>query len=317
MRFEDRYHQTDVFQRALIADALCDADLLLRGYLQPIIDYEVNYLESRHLVSGVGGWSYFPTVPEVPPDADDLGQVMQVLLHCGYKEKIRAYCELPLNVLLHDNVHPDGSFETWIIPAANRTQEQERQMKWSESMWGIGPHNEVIANLLYALVTYDSEQFFETVQRGVTYLETQQKADGSWISRWYYGPYYGTYVCLRLLAVVRPDSHAVHRALCFLHQSQRSDDGWGLEGMSDPLSTSLALLGLASIQRRNDVNNLDRVVRALVYLQNAQQSDGGWPHVQFICPKEGKPYSSRTVTGLYVLKAAVAWHRLTASTGAF
>ncbi len=307
------YHYGDVFQRALIADALCEADHLLHGQLQPVIGYEANYLTSRRLASGVGGWSYFPTVPELAPDADDLGQVMQVLLRTELKEKVAEYCETPLAVLLHDNTRPDGSFETWIVPATGRTSQQACQAEFNQSKWGVGPDNEVMANLLYALEIYDPMRLADTIQHGVNYLESQQEANGSWMSRWYYGPYYGTYVCLRLLAVARPGSPTIRHALRFLRQSQHADGGWGLEEASDPLSTSLALLGLASVQESVDnPGDLGPAEQALGYLQRSQESDDGWSSVRFIRPRMNEPYSSRTITHVYVLKAAVVWHRLTA-----
>jgi len=144
-------------------------------------------------------------------------------------------------------------------------------------------------------------------------LETRQEVNGSWASRWYYGPYYGTYVCLRLFAVARPNSLAIHHALHFLGKSQHADGGWGLDDQSDPLSTSLTLLGLASAQEC-DNDDLRQVKRALAYLQHTQESDMGWPDIRFICPRANEPYSSRTITSVYVLKAAVAWHNLTAKT---
>lgn len=310
------YHYGDVFQRALIADALCDVAPTLNGHLQPIVDHELNYLLSRRLTSGVGGWSYFPTVPELAPDADDLGQVMQVLLRAGRREKIVKYCEPPLATLLRDNARADGSFETWIVPATGRTPEQERQAEFNQSKWGVGPDNEVMANLLYALALYDPMRFDETIRNGIAYLESQQEANGCWMSRWYYGPYYGTYVCLRLLSAARPESPTTRGALRFLRQDQNIDGGWGLEETSDPLSTSLALLGLASVQDGDSSSDPDRAERALSYLRHSQESDEGWPSIQFIRPRMNEPYSSRTIVNAYVLKATTAWHQLAGKTPA-
>jgi squalene-hopene/tetraprenyl-beta-curcumene cyclase len=308
------FHYGDVFQRALIADTLCDVNALLDDRLHPVIEHEVDHLKDSRLTYGVGGWSYFPSLPELSPDADDLGQVMQVLLRSGHQEDVATYCEKPLTVLLQDNAHPDGSFETWIVPATGRTPQQERQAEFNLSHWGAGPHNEVIANLLYALVLYDSERYAEVIQHGIAYLETQQDDDGSWESRWYYGLYYGTYVCLRLFAATRPASLAIHRAVHFLQKAQLLDGGWGWDGTSDPLSTSLALLGLASAQRGScDTDDLDRAHQALSYLRHVRAPDNSWSNVRFIRPRMNDPYGSRSITTMYVLKAATAWHRLTQS----
>ena len=305
------YHSSDSFQRALIADTLCDANDLLDGQLQSWLDYEVRYLVHCRLTSGVGGWSYYPSVPEIAPDADDLGQVMQALLRSGHQDAVKEYCEPPLTVLLRDNARPDGSLETWIVPAHGRTPQQERQAECNRSKWGSGPDNEVMANQLYALLLYKPWDFADTVQRGVTYLEMQQEDDGHWVSQWYYGPYYGTFVCLRLLAAARPESATIPRALQFLRSHQCPDGGWGLDDASDPLSTALALLGLAVTQAMcGELKDHERAAQALTYLQRSQETDQGWPHVLFIRPRANDPYGSRTITSMYVLKAAVAWHRL-------
>ena len=289
------YHSSDIFQRALIADALCDANALLDEHIQPWLDYEVDYLVHCRLTSGVGGWSYYPSVPEIAPDADVLGQVMQALLRSGHQDAMKEYGEPPLTVLLRDNARADGSLETWIVPTHGRTPQQERQAECNRLRWGTGPDNEVMANLLYALRLYKPLDFAETVQRGVTYLETQQEDDGSWVSTWYYGPYYGTFVCLRLLAAARPDSPAIPRALQFLRHHQRPDGGWGLDDASDPLSTALALLGLAVTQEMHgELKDHERAAQALISLQRSQETEQGWPRVQFIRPRADVPYGSRT-----------------------
>lgn len=238
-------HQGDIFARALITDTLCDLRAHFGEVWQPLIEREINYLVGCQRQTGVGGWGYFPYLPELPPDADDLAQIMQVLVRSGRRDEAKKACELPLAVLLNDNYYPDGSFETWIIPKHNPTPEQQLQGEWARLAWGMGPDPDVMANLLYALALYDGERFSQVIEKGVTYLENQQKADGSWQSSWYHGPFYGTYVCLRLLALVRPLSPSIEQGMNFLGASQREDGGWGVEEISEPLSTTLALLGLA------------------------------------------------------------------------
>lgn len=310
-RVSTDYCAGDVFQRALILDGLCDAQALLGEQLRPVLDAEIAHLLECRRTTGVGGWSYFPSVPEIAPDADDLGQVMQALLRSGCCDQIDTLCEIPLEVLLHDASHPDGGFETWIVPAHNRTPEQERQAACNGTMWGKGPDNEVMANLLYALTLYDPARFAAPIQAGVAYLEQHQDADGHWASSWYYGPFYGTCVCLRLLAGVKPDSPAVDRAQQFLASRQHADGGWGLDQRSDPLSSALALLGLATAQQaRASAASESQLAAALAYLQAQQGDDGGWSGADFIRPKADAPYRSRTLSTLFVLKATLAWNEL-------
>lgn len=308
----DDFQYTDIFQRALIADVLCDADELLDGQLKPLIDYEVNYLLSRRRSSGIGGWSYFPNVPEIPPDADDLGQIMQVLLRSGHKGEIEATCGTPLEVLLTDRSYDTGAFSTWIIPNENRTPEEKLQAHWAEHHWDKGHDNEVMANLLYALSLYDREHFSETIDRGISFIETQQEDSGSWRSTWYHGPYYGTYVCVRVLMETRPSSPSVAKALAFLCNNQNVDGGWGENG-SDPLSTSLAMLALAQLQQSFKNGHKDWcgfVDRAYDYLIRTRgESDIAWPSCPLIfMGKIIHSYGSRTLTTTFIAKAAMAWY---------
>ena len=320
----DDFQYTDIFQRALIADVLCDADELLDGQLKPLIDYEVNYLLSRRRSSGIGGWSYFPSIPEIPPDADDLGQIMQVLLRSGRKDKIEATCGTPLKTLLTDRSYDTGALSTWIIPNENRTPEEKLQAHWAEHHWDKGHDNEVMANLLYALSLYDRECFSETIVRGISFIETQQEENGSWRSTWYHGPYYGTYVCGRVLMETRPSSPSVAKASAFLCNNQNADGGWGNNG-SDPLSTSLAMLALAQLQQKFKNGYKDWhgcVDRAYDYLIRTREKSGtAWPSCPLIAMgkiihvgidtsrTEALSYGSRTLTTAFIAKAAMAWYR--------
>lgn len=307
---EAEYHYGDVFQRALIADALCDASAALGADLRPVVGYEVRHLLDSYQTEGVGGWCYFHDVEEIAPDADDLGQVMQVLVRAGCGDDAARLCEAPLSVLLRDNTRPDGGIETWIVPAEGRTPQQERQLEFNTTRWGTGPDIEVMANILYGLALYDRARFEETIRRGTDYLVALQDAEGSWQSRWYYGSFYGTYVCLRLLAATDPRSSAVGRAARFLRASQREDGGWGTGEESDSLSTALALLALSYVEEvESDPVNDEIAARGLESLRASADADQGWAGVPFIRPRASEPYGSRTITSSYVLKAACRWAR--------
>jgi squalene-hopene/tetraprenyl-beta-curcumene cyclase len=320
---QHEWQRGDVFQRAVIADVLCDADEMVGGRLRPAIDYEISYLLSRRGAAR-GGWRYFPDLPELPPDADDLGQIMQVLIGNGRLEDVRRHCAGALSILLDDNRHRGGSFETWIIPANGRTPEEELQAHYARLLWGTGADPEVVANLLYALVLFDRSRFAETIRRGAGYLRRQQQDDGSWTSTWYRGPYYGTYACLRLLCSLSPRSLAVRRAAEFLCRTQHGDGGWGAAGESNALDTALALAGLAT-QGNIAVGHdevVERAEHARAYLCRTRQEDGGWPVCEFIRMDTGRAsgtvapvltYGSSTMTTTFVLKAALLWHRLTGS----
>ncbi len=309
-----QYQRGDVFQRALIADILCDANHVLSGQLQSVIDSEISYLLDQR-ARGRCGWSYFPKLPELPADADDLAQIVQVLWHSGHQHEMQQYCAEPIAILLQDNRHPDGSIETWILPGSGLTEAEKRQAGFARTMWGTGPDPDVMANLFYALTLTGREQFQDQIRTGLTYLIKHQKSDGSWSSTWYHGPFYGTYVCVRLLVRVAPECEAIGSAVDFLTGSQLADGSWG-----NPLDTCLALLGLACVQATGFAASWqhDVAARALAYLQ-ACGKDGSWPRCEFIRMDTGRAslsqspvlsYGSRTMTTTFVLKAALSWHHL-------
>lgn len=322
-----QYQRGDVFQRALIVDILCDANgMLNNGELSPIIEHEVRYLLSRR-DPGHCGWSYFPELPELPADADDLGQVMQVLWRTGHQRDLEEYCTRPLSIF-DENCHSDGSWETWIIPNSERTHAQSRQAEFVQSMWSTGPDPEVVANLLYALTLLDRDRFCQQIDRGVKYLQNQQSKEGCWSSTWYHGPYYGTYVCLRLLFQVSPEAEPIQLAADFLRRRQNKDGGWGSEESSNALDTSLALLALALVQgsRFATPQNCQAATAALAFLQRYRSGDGSWPKSEFIRMDTGRAtgavstvvsYGSQTITTGFVVKAALAWHALPQAGDAF
>jgi squalene-hopene/tetraprenyl-beta-curcumene cyclase len=336
------YYSGDIFQRAIIADVLCDADLEVSGQLQPIIQYEADYLLKNQATDGIKGWRYFPELMDLPPDTDDLAQVMQVLWRAGRQADITDACEPVLQLLLRENAHADGSLETWIVPTTRRTPQQERHAELVAKLWGSGGDPEVVANLVYALFLYDFQRFSDVIARANQYIEAHQSSEGYWKTRWYLEPYYGIYACLRALCATNAESLSIKRAAEFLRRAQNADGGWGKEAQSDPLSTALALLALSFIpsaqglpyqqehqQHQQDVQNeivsagatmvsaqsesdLARATHALAYLQNCQQADNSWASCQFIYVGFGEFRGSRTLTTAFVLKATLAWERIMA-----
>ena len=308
------YQRGDVFQRALIADALCDSAERWSLELRPVIEPEVDYLLSRRS-SERCGWRYFPDLPELPPDADDLAQIIQLLWRLGRSREIRELCSGPLSQLFRDNSHPDGSFETWIIPRDLPTPEEARQAEFVRNMWGAGPDPDVMANLLYALVLADGEDYAGRIARGVAWLCARQTPEGCWNSTWYHGPYYGTYVCTRLLSRTSPAAGNIERAAAFLRTTQYVDGSWG-----SALDTALALLALAYVQASpfGDAGDVDRASRALASLRVTAEPDGAWAAHDFIRMDTGRAagtvapilsYGSRTITTAFAVKAAALWDR--------
>jgi squalene-hopene/tetraprenyl-beta-curcumene cyclase len=306
----------DVYQRSLLAETLCEAQRLAGRDLEPAVAHEVAYLLGRAQSQPPGGWSYFPELPELPADADDLAQMIRLLCLAGRREQVPSRCGPALDALLQTGAHPDGSLETWILPAERNLRRQQRQAQFVELAWGTGPDPEVMANLLHALHVYEAVRFAETIERGLDFIERAQADDGSWSSTWYYGPFYGVFVASRVLAAARPFSTSLSRAIGFVRESQLRDGGWGV-GDADALSTSLALHTLALAPAEiTDASDHERASRARQWLEAARRADGwrGCPFIQMnVNRASGGPirtvfYSSRTITTAFVLRGALAWH---------
>lgn len=305
------YYYGDIFQRALLLETFCVVQNSLNVNLDHIIERELDYLiQNRCRDDAVGGWRYFTDVLEIAPDADDLGQIIQALVLSGNNQLVLEHCEKPLKVLLHNNLLENGAVETWVVPKINRTALQETQHQYNSAKWGSGPDNEVVANLFYGLSLYDSFRFKREIENGAVYLETTQESAGYWESRWYYGVFYGTHVCTRLIARVRPESDSLKKAREYLFDTQNADGGWGDGSRSDQLSTSLALLALSTCGISEVLKNQEKIIAGLKSLKRSLDEKEKWQLVTFIKPRIGEPYSSRTITAMYVCKAAAAWQSL-------
>ncbi len=300
-------HIGDVFQRALLCDALIDVNQLNKIDIQKLIDEEVQYLMSQRLNDNVGAWNYFPSVKEIAADADDLGQMMQVLFRNGNTELIDKYCSTGIKILFHERYHDDGGIETWIIPKKKRTAIQKKQEKMNNTYWGVGPDIEVMSNFLYAMVLYDKSEYQSAIDKSLGYIIAQQDDAGYFESRWYYGNYYGTYVTVRLLNELKDDSEAILpillKSVDYILCNQNKDGGWGLEGEdSDATNTALSALTLMLVESyiHFDISKLELGIE---YLKKTQGLNGGWSATNFIKPRLNDPYLSDVLTTAYALKA--------------
>ncbi|MBL7727303.1 MAG: class 1 isoprenoid biosynthesis enzyme [Dinghuibacter sp.] len=312
----------DTFQRALVADIFCDCMHLNRDYFLRLSLSELSYLKRKRQKDEIGGWSYYPGIPEVAADADDLGQMLQVFVRTGNTATIPAFFEKPIAVLLEHRRNNDGGIETWIIPRHTRHEAYQRQEHFNQ-IWGTGPDVEVMANFLYGLCLYNYPRFRNEIVAGCNYLLTQQTENNLWEPKWYYGPYYGTYTVLRLFrAVSVQEPHFRERykktiapaTFATLLAMQKEDGSWGLNGQGDYLSTSLAALSLCCVNGNsgNPVQFKKKAAMAAAYLA-ACPEDAGYSafNTPFIRPRVKDPYSSKTITTGYMVKALLGLAPLT------
>lgn len=300
-----KLHIGNVFQRAILTEIYCDVEENL-GFTEwkELINQQINFITDNKLKTRIGGWSYFPTCKEISADADDLGQIIQIFKRTSNEILIEKYCKKPIEILLKERGNPDGGIETWILPKNNLNSLEKLQKHYNKTKWGEGPDNEVVANFIYGLVLLNEEKYQNKIDLSVSFLLNTQNKEGFWASRWYYGNYYGTYVCLRLFSKLNLQNDNISKAIFFIENSQNIDGGWGLNDKSDPLNTAMSLLSLSYYK-----NDSVTVKKAISYLKKTQFENGSWCAVDFIRPKTNEPYKSKTITTAYVLKALIKFEK--------
>ena len=299
----------DVFQRAILLDAVIDASRCFGWAMDQTIMSERNYLLARRRTAGVGGWGYFPEFALLAPDADDLAEMIRVAAKLGDREALR-HCARPLEVLLRDCAHSDGSVETWIIPRADRSPEQDGQLWAARTLWGTGADLAVVANLAHALsLAAPLGELAGASEAGAKarHYVAQQEMAGDIASVWYAGPYYPAYAVARCLE--GHASQALPGLRAFIKSRQHRDGGWGFGGESDALSTALALL--AASHSASGGADVDRGVTTLLEMV-ASQALAPTPFIRMDTGRtmgvSGRieTYGSLTMTAGFVLKALTA-----------
>ncbi len=306
-RFADgaiRYetHPSVLSHRAVILDALLDGAEAGLPVSRSVLAKDVMAILHCKHPDVRGGWSYIQQAPELPPDADDLGQVLQVLARYGGPD-LASICDEAIRLVL-DGANEDGAFETWILDPSGNSFADQTLRDYLPIMGGSGVHVEVVSNLLYGLLLYDAQRYRLAVYRAVSYLESAQSPDGGWQSKWYAGSYYGTWRVASVLGRVAPDSAALSRSRRFLIESQRVDGGWGDDDV-DPLSTALALLAMCA----GDMQPVqDSLARGADYLAHTQRPDGSWrasPWIRFPTKDGVVTHGSASATTAFCLKARI------------
>ena len=132
----------------------------------------------------------------------------------------------------------------------------------------------------------------ECLSRGIDYLRTTQRPDGSWYGRWGLNYIYGTWSSLCALNACGIDrrSAEIRKAVEWLLSIQNPDGGWGEDGtsykldyrghepaLSTPSQTAWALLGLMA---SGETNN-PAVERGVRYLSKTQTQSGLWDEERF------------------------------------
>ncbi|NUO48774.1 MAG: terpene cyclase/mutase family protein [Polyangiaceae bacterium] len=145
---------------------------------------------------------------------------------------------------------------------------------------------------------YRASDVARAIERGVRYLRTDQRSDGSWYGAWGICFTYATWFGIEGLVKAdrKGDLQRIQHGMEFLVSKQRSDGGWGESYLScvekrwvdheraQPVQTAWALLGLmAGIEHIGERISpakraaFDKAIEAGVAYLEATQTDDGWP----------------------------------------
>jgi hypothetical protein len=311
----------DVFTRAVIANVMAQADRdLAGGELSVCVSREVEHILARRRASEPGLWSYFPDLPELPCDADDLAEALRLLNRAGRAPKFKEELDRALRCAFEDGACADGGFDSWVIGRRQPDEGSLRQIRAARETRGEGADPEVVANLMHAVEEYQPGRWSQARDLGRTYLLASQSADGSWPSGWYHGLLYGTYQCLRALTTLPGDASAaaevaVARATEYVLSRQLPDGGWANTGeASDPLGTALALLALGHTAADTD-RCRPAALRALDWLRAAEREGAAYRPVPLILMhprrasglREPLSFGSVSVTAALICQASMLW----------
>jgi squalene-hopene/tetraprenyl-beta-curcumene cyclase len=214
----------------LSINALSDSGENFGAFAHPPRQWLMNqqYREIHPFTSAApGGWGWAP-LPGAVPDADDTSGALLALRNLGVTAESKQAAVAGITWLL-DLQNSDGGWPTFCRG------------------WGHLPFDrssaDISAHALRALHVWQDELPTEiaararnATQRGLQFLASIQRQDGSWVPLWFgnqhapedENPTYGT---TRVLAAYRDlnllDSAAAQRALHWLIAAQGTDGGWG------------------------------------------------------------------------------------------
>ncbi|HYO67825.1 MAG TPA: prenyltransferase/squalene oxidase repeat-containing protein [Archangium sp.] len=236
----------EIFCTATAGLALVEA-----GARRALLSRMASYLVGEQQPNG--GWAYAEDVHQT--DVDDTAYCLEFLRALDPVRHAHAIARA--EAYLVDMQGRDGGFPTFVA--------------------GSKPEVAMTAGALNALAP-NREQHAALITRGIRYIITHQKADGSFERSWSLSE---TNAIFRALLAMRllPESASAMRltvelaeeySLDYLRRSQNVDGGWGQRAgdASDPISTAYALIALSHF---DEPATLERGVR---YLVREQQVDG-------------------------------------------
>lgn len=249
-----------LFTPLLILEARLEAGREIGPQLEPLLAQRLP-----------DGWHYYAGSLKIPPDTDDLGQLLQLVGRSGCGLADTEAFAAPLD-LLESNLDASGFCPTWLCDGERYVRETIEKTWYGNACAGV------MANLYYGLAHYagavaDGERYLALSERGLDYLLGQFDSERvGWPAVHYPSHLYVAYLVTRLCSLLgrRPDCLAALEARILAEQSL--DGSW----FQEPQQTAFGLLFLTALA---DIGERHRraVSKALLYLLDTQTYDGSWP----------------------------------------
>jgi hypothetical protein len=288
----------DGFARTVLGALLLDiAERLPAGHatqpaLQALARREADCAAAAKLADRHGGWSYFPGLPDLPPDLDSLAAVIALFARAAPQHL--ALCERPIALALAQR-GDGGGCRTWLVDPQDPPAAAARMQAAVTRHWGDTVDLEVNARFGAALQAAGHPAAAQIA----AFLRGTRLGDGSWPVTWYASPL----VALDL-AQGLPDL-ACTAALDFVRRTVRADGGWGFDGQSATLDTALAVDLLAGADAA-------AVAAGAAWLCAEQTRRGAWQATPWIRMDVGRAQGAAThrllfgcdsITTAYALRA--------------
>lgn len=274
----------DVFSRAILGGLLLNLADAAGGdaELQALAAEQAEHVAAQKLSDCAGGWSYFPGLPELPPDLDTLAAAIALFARTAPQHL--ALCRRPIEIALAQRA-ADGSIPTFLISDDDQPARLQAMRRGVTLYWGNTADADVLARFYRSLLRLDAAAYAPLAP--LEWLAGLQQPDGDWVIPWYAGRHYGTHLCAELFDAIAPDAPAARAARAFLSRP-------------DAAASALDIA----------VSSGDR--QALFELQ---AEDGSWPASPWIQMPIGRPggrivrtlrWQSRSITTAYCLRAIQA-----------
>ena len=231
-----------------------------------------------------GGWA-FEFANESYPDIDDTAMVLLALEHAKASDPERqARVERRAVNWLIGMQSSDGG---WAAFDADNNWHVLNKVPFADHNAMLDPTcPDITGRVMEALCRRGLNFNDAPIARGVAYLLTHQKTDGSWYGRWGVNYIYGTFLAMRgLRASGSPQVNAaLQKAAEFLRSTQNADGGWGESCVSyqthqfeaapsTPSQTAWALIGL---KVAGDTTSA-AATAGYRWLVERQSNSGSWP----------------------------------------